>query len=358
MNKLNRLFLCGAVLFVCFSKNIGANEIQDINKLFKQNQHAQALKRVDVYLAKNPKDTQARFLKGLILTAQHKNNEAIGVFQSLTEDYPELPEPYNNLAVLYAGQGQYEKAKVALEMAIRNHPSYATAQENLGDIYAKMASQSYERAIQLDRTNTATQNKLALINDLFPKNKPVTPLVNATKQPPVVNGTASAPAKAVPALPNPASSTKPQVAPPGAPPARSQTVAAVTEPSAAAKNSNIKPVSANHGVEVIKTLHEWADVWSSQNVERYLAFYASDFKTPNGENRNDWEAAAKARIGTPKYIEINISNEKVSFPNDNHAFVTFHQSYRSDYLSSSFDKFILLVKQNDKWLIQEERASK
>ena len=326
-----RAALYGGALLLCFSLTAGADEIQDINKLYKQNQHAQALKRVDTYLTNKPKDAQARFLKGLILTSQHKTNDAISIFLSLTEDYPELPEPYNNLAVLYAGLGQYDKAKVALEMAIRNHPNYATAQENLGDIYAKMASQAYERALQLDRNNATTQTKLALINDLFPKNKPSTAIVSAAKPQAAAPGTTPAPSKAVTTVPESASSTKPAI---------------------------IKKLAPNNSAEVLKTLHEWAEVWSSQNTKKYLDFYAIDFKTPNGENRDQWETASKARISTPKYIEINVSNEKVSFPDENHATVTFHQSYRSDYLNTSFDKIMLLVKSNNKWLIQEERAAK
>jgi tetratricopeptide (TPR) repeat protein len=89
------------------------------------------------------------------------------VFSKLTEDYPELPEPYNNLAVIYAQQKQYDKAKQALEMAIRTHPSYATAHENLGDIYARLASQAYDKALQIDSSNSSAQNKLALIRDLM-----------------------------------------------------------------------------------------------------------------------------------------------------------------------------------------------
>src|SRR5690606_20562402 len=114
-----------------------------------------------------PKDARGRFLRGLILAEQSRYDEAIRAFSDLTRDYPELPEPYNNLAVLYASRGRYDEARQALEMAIRTHPSYATAHENLGDIYAKMASQAYDKALALDRRNTTAQTKLNLIRDLF-----------------------------------------------------------------------------------------------------------------------------------------------------------------------------------------------
>ena len=88
---------------------------------------------------------------------------AIATLNLITEDYPELPEPHNNLAVLYAAQGQLDKAKSALETALRINPAYATAHENLGDVYAQLASQSYSRALQLQAGNTALPQKLALI---------------------------------------------------------------------------------------------------------------------------------------------------------------------------------------------------
>ena len=146
---------------------VHADELQDINRMMKQGQLPQSLERVDKYLAGKPRDAQGRFLKGLILTEMNRPNEAIQVFLKLSEDYPQLPEPYNNLAVLYASQGQYEKARVALETAIRTHPSYATAHENLGDIYAKLASQAYDKALQLDSSNTGAKTKLAMIGELI-----------------------------------------------------------------------------------------------------------------------------------------------------------------------------------------------
>ena len=144
-----------------------ADENEEVSRLYKQGSLSKALEQADAYLASHPKDAQMRFQKGLILTEQNRTADAILIFSALSEDYPELPEPYNNLAVLYASQGHYDKAKTALEMAIRTHPSYSTAHVNLGDIYAKMASQAYGKALQLDKGNTTAQTKLAMIKDLF-----------------------------------------------------------------------------------------------------------------------------------------------------------------------------------------------
>ena len=159
------LLLAGLLIAPCFGAQ--SDDYQEASRLFRSGEQSQALERVDNFLKGNPKDARARFLKGLILTEQNKPAEAIEIFTGLTEDYPELPEPYNNLAVLHASQGQYDKARAALEIAIRTHPSYATAHENLGDIYARMASQAYDKALQLDKSNTAAQTKLKLINELF-----------------------------------------------------------------------------------------------------------------------------------------------------------------------------------------------
>ena len=144
-----------------------ADEYADVNALLRSGKLQEALNKADQYLAGKPKDPQMRFLQGVVLTEAGRTNEAIAAFQKLTEDYPELPEPYNNLAVLYAGQAQFDKARAALEMAIRTNPGYATAHENLGDVYAKLASQAYSRALQLDPGNAAVPPKLALIRELF-----------------------------------------------------------------------------------------------------------------------------------------------------------------------------------------------
>ena len=138
-----------------------------VSKLVSAKQLKEALVKADLYLTDKPKDPQMRFIKGVILTEMGEAADAMSLFTTLTQDYPELPEPYNNLAVLHAAKNQFEQARAALEMAIRTNPSYATAHENLGDVYLQLASQSYNKALQLEPNKTSVQPKLALIRTLF-----------------------------------------------------------------------------------------------------------------------------------------------------------------------------------------------
>jgi tetratricopeptide (TPR) repeat protein len=164
------LSLALRVLFLASTLSLStayADDYADVSRLMRSNQYPDAMAKAEQYLASKPRDPQMRFLKGVIQTETSKASDAIATFTKITEDYPELPEPYNNLAVLYAGQSQFDKARAALEMAIRTNPSYATAHENLGDIYARLASQAYSRALQLDAGNTRLSPKLALISQLL-----------------------------------------------------------------------------------------------------------------------------------------------------------------------------------------------
>ena len=135
------------LVVACASLPAHADDYDEVSQLLRAGKNTEAAIKADSYLAAKPRDPQMRFLKGVIQRNSGKQAEAITTFTKLTEDYPELPEPYNNLAVLYAGQSQFDKARTALEMAIRTNPSYATAHENLGDIYARLASQAYNKAL-------------------------------------------------------------------------------------------------------------------------------------------------------------------------------------------------------------------
>jgi Flp pilus assembly protein TadD len=143
-----------------------AEDLAEVTRLHRAGQTAAALERVDRALATNPKDAQMRFLKSVLLADSGRSTEAEALLQQLSQDYPELPEPHNNLAAIYAASGDYGKSRAELEEAIRLNPGYAPAHENLGDVYALLAAQSYAKALRLEPASTTLPNKLALIRQL------------------------------------------------------------------------------------------------------------------------------------------------------------------------------------------------
>ena len=100
----------------------------------------------------------------------------------------------------------------------------------------------------------------------------------------------------------------------------------------------------------------WAAAWSAQNTDKYLSFYADDFKTPGGETRAAWEAVRRERLSKPKFISVGVGRLGASFTDSDHVVVKFHQSYRSGRFKATTSKTLRMVKSGGKWLIQEERT--
>jgi Flp pilus assembly protein TadD len=123
-----------------------ADELQDIEKLYRDGQVQQALRQADEAIAAQPRAAQLRFLKGVMLSELKRDAQAIEVFIALTQDFPELADPYNNLAVLYAADGQLQNALLALQTALRNDPAHRAARENLGDVHLALALQAWAAA--------------------------------------------------------------------------------------------------------------------------------------------------------------------------------------------------------------------
>ncbi|MFD2753152.1 tetratricopeptide repeat protein [Comamonas terrae] len=163
--RLTALSAAMAAALMCGSAR--ADDYTDIAQLLKNGKTEQALQRTDTSLAANPRDPQMRFLRAVALTNLNRTEDAVAALRQLTEDYPELPEPYNNLAVIYARQGELEKARAALENAVRNNPDYAVAHENLGDIHVRLAYQSYAQARAKGGRAANLQPKMKLLKEVL-----------------------------------------------------------------------------------------------------------------------------------------------------------------------------------------------
>lgn len=311
-------------------------EAAEVQRLLKDGQHVQALKIIDESLARNPKDAQMRFRRGVALSMLDRKTEALAVFQKLVEDHPDMPAPYNNMAVIHGAQGDYDKARQALEKAIRTNPAYATAYQNLGDVYAQLASQAYNKALQLDKNDATVPPKLALLRELTagPNMPPPTTAPGTT----VATKPAAAPvppAKPTVASPPPAPASALAAAPPAKPPAPPQ------------------PVARDAAADVEAAVRTWAAAWSRRDMSGYLAAYTPDFAGQAG-SRKTWEQDRRDRIVPRKQITVEIVDLKVSV-NGDQATARFRQVYASDALSTSSRKTLSLVRSSQgKWVIKQE----
>lgn len=324
--------LVGASMFAVAAH---ANDIDEVNQLLKAGKQSQALTKVEQSLSAKPRDPQLRFLKGVIQTELGKPNDAIGTFTKLTEDYPELPEPYNNLAVLYASSAQFDKARAALEMAIRTNPSYSTAHENLGDIYANLASQAYSKALQLGGSSNSLQPKLTLIRELFsPAAKGQNPVVSKATP-------AAAPAAPTVAAKTPVATSVPAAA------------AVAVTPTAPAAAPAVVSANTDNNQQIDQAVNAWANAWASKNMSTYLGSYAKGFKPPKGQSRGAWEDERRARIVGKSHISVKVSSLKTTVKGSN-ATARFRQDYVADALTASSMKTLELTKVGERWLIVKE----
>jgi len=164
-------------------RKVYAQSLKDARTLIAEKKYPEAIEVLDKLHTQRPREPQARFLKGLALADSGKTDEAIATFQAVLGDYPELPEPHNNLAVLYAQKGQYGLARDELEAAISAAPDYVVAYENLGDIYARLAALNYEKAVARDGRNRTAPGKLKLVREVLAPPSATTPPIVAPAVP-------------------------------------------------------------------------------------------------------------------------------------------------------------------------------
>nr|MBV6629352.1 tetratricopeptide repeat protein [Oceanococcus sp. HetDA_MAG_MS8] len=304
--------------------------VEDARVALERGEYQQALDLLDKQLKGRRDNAEARFLRGLTLVLLDRDEDATQAFADLVRDHPELPEPYNNLAVLYARAGKYELARDALETALIKNPSYATAHENLGDVYATLAQASWTRAEVLDRDNSMLGQKIGLIKQA---------LSGSDIEPMQVAQRPAAKAPAAQATPTPLAATQPIVG---------------NEPVVPQDASPAAPEPSADRAAVLDALQEWAAAWSSQDVNRYLASYSADFDPGGGLSLNTWKQQRRARLAAPTSISVQIINPQVRDLGGDTVQVQFVQVYQSNSYADQVNKVMDLRMENGAWRIVEE----
>lgn len=367
-----------------------ADDVSELQALLAAGKASEGLKKADKLLSTKPDDPRLRLQRGIALTLLNRNAEAVTVFQKLIESHPELPGPYNNLAVLYGNQGEYEKARQALELAIRTNPAYATAFQNLGDVYARLAGQAYKKALALDKSDGVLPLKLSVVQNVFETSvdprlakamPPAAPLAAPTAAPTPakdaapLTSTAPVPAQAGPVAVKPpavvaAAATPPTATPtsaaaPAKPPAPAPTPVAAKETKTEAKSEARTEAKADSGRKdntaadkqaVESALQAWAKAWGQRDMAGYFAAYTPDFKGKAG-SRKAWEQERRERITGKKNIKVKLSDIRIKLESDNKASVSLRQDYSSDALNVRSGKTLRMSKgRNGRWQISEESA--
>ena len=303
---MSKRFLIAVLFFVFTFSHYSFADISKLNKLIEEKDYLAAKKIVEQLLDSDKENPQLLFIDGVLLSELGEIDEAINVFVSLTKSHPALPEPYNNLAVLYAQKGNFDLAKTALEKSIKTHPSYATAHVNLGDLYTRMASESYNQALQIDKSNKNAKTKLSLIKKLFnfqPINKNIV-LAEDTEK-------------------------------------RTQSL------------NEIKNKEDIINEKIFAMIDNWKNAWMSQNFDQYIGYYSNNFKNNKGMDLEKWKQFRKPRVINKPSINIKLENIEIS-KNKNLYSVSFSQIYQSGDIDSTTKKTLLIELIDDQLKIVNE----
>jgi tetratricopeptide (TPR) repeat protein len=335
-----------------------ASDLPEIQRLVERRDFRSALVKVNQHLGQRPDSLEGRFYKGVILAESYETPQAIAIFSQLIKDAPQMLEAYNNLAVLYARQQDYDQARATLEAAVKVDPAFSAVASNLRNTYGRLAKQAYDKALGQEAQNAVGGKNLVMLSQLrMPSSVPdkTSDLAAVKSASPVVQ-------------PAPVPSTAPAPVPAAAPAVVASVTAGTTMPAAAPKKpvevepskpaapeTKVQPTPAAREREVRQAVEAWAGAWMRKDMKAYLNAYASDFKLPGKLSRSDWERQRTQRIkGRKDSIQITLGKFDIEVKSTT-ATVSFLQRYKSGSLVESTNKTLTLVLQDGKWRIKSEK---
>ena len=262
---------------------------------------SRALVEIDLLLESDSNNHNLLFLRAVTLTKLEQKDLAIKTYISLIEKFPKLPEPYNNLAVLYAEQNKLLEAKQILEEALKTNNSYSIAHINLGDVYTRMASDAYRKAFELDESPVAN-NKLQLINELF--------------------------------------SYSPNMQ-------RNDLVDTASKSEIKSKEQKL--------ADLALFVERWKTSWEDKDLETYFSSYSKYFKVKGDINYKDWKRTRTEKIINKKEINIQLTKIKYKFK-EGLWFINMSQAYNSGNYSDKENKTLVIINESGDYKIIEENT--
>lgn len=315
------------VLLFCLLTPVEAkSEQMDIARLIEAGQYQPALSQLNDLLTKDRQNPHYLFNRARALAGVGRQDEAIAQYQALIKAHPNLPEPYNNLALIYIRQGKAEKAQILLNKAMLTHPGYARVYKNLATMNAALARDAYARALQMPAVDRAKGLEMA---DKLSLPEPTAAIQTA----PIVTA-----------------EIKPYVKPAMVYQAKNNHADNKSRPAA-----QIPPVSPVEAGAVQTRMQAWAKAWSTKSVDQYLGFYSDDY-SPAGISHAAWVVQRRERINRPKWIRIRLRHINVTEVGVARLRVRLEQEYAADNYRDVTRKEFILQKLAGEWRIIQERG--
>lgn len=297
---------------------------------------------------------------------------AIALLEAMKDERADDPRPANNLAAIFAAQGDYDQARSYLEQALQTSAEYTTVYENLAAIYAEMARESYGKALQLDDFQTSvqlaalsSQGVVRIGSGSTTSNDVPDTGIATTPEEGLLSDTGENELGQVVANSDDAQAEEDVVVASTSPFAVDSTESATRETEQATSVAGVVDIASADDVgdaslepapeSAEDFMSRWAAAWSAQDVDLYLSFYGEDFVPPAGMKRGTWEQQRQVRIAKPQSIVVDISAVVVEERGDG-ARVELVQGYKSDVFADRTRKIFDLKRSGQEWSIVRERS--
>ncbi len=291
------------ILICCLFPGIvlSADSLANLQLLVDRNDYASAVKTGERMLGQQPQQFGIMFLTAYAYQMNAQQDKAVELYERMIHENPDLPEPRNNLAMIYLARGDYDYASQLLVEAINTHPSYATAYQNLNLIYKSIASEAYRRAVSESSkpANYAQSIQLAAISSI--ESAPVEMEVG---------------------------------------PGKSETTVITL---------------ANLETLLIEQIKNWASAWSNKDFAAYLSFYSNQHKA-NFDTHSAWVEYRRKRVTRPGGIRVEVDGINIRHLDESSAIVDFKQAFDSPRYSDRVVKRLEFTHIGSQWKITGERV--